>query len=465
MRLTWLHRGEGTRRLILIIAGWSTTPKFYESIGKKGWDVALVWNESDSQAADFAGIVKEITTDYPTVYLYGWSLGVAIAERLYEAGLRPTASFAINGTARPASNSEGIPVTIFHGTAKHLDELHLKKFRARISGGLRDYYKVEPLFADSADWMILQSQLFAEEKAPHTESLPWTLAFVGDSDAVFLPEAQVRHWERRGVEVRMMKAPHFIPIQDIIDLTVVDLERAGRRFARSVTTYDSHASAQRRIAVRLASLAAEEMAPLHELRNMLELGCGTGFLSRGLGERFTIDDATFIDLYPCGPFGIACKERFIVADAERAVEGLEGEYDLIASASAMQWFSDTSRFLESCSRLLAPGGLVAISSFARGNLAELDHLRISTIGYLSPEQLHDMALRHFSHVEVTEERIELAFDNAADALRHLKLTGVTASTSAPMPAAELRRRLAGFPLAPDGSARLTFLPLYLIARK
>jgi len=68
-------------------------------------------------------------------------------------------------------------------------------------------------------------------------------------------------------------------------------------------------------------------------------------------------------------------------------------------------------------------------------------------------------------VEVTEERIELSFDNAADALRHLKLTGVTASTSAPMPAAELRRRLAGFPLAPDGSARLTFLPLYLIARK
>lgn len=465
MKLTWLHKGCDTRRLILVAAGWSTAPGFYRNLKKKGWDIALIWNDSDNQDADYIAIINEIESAYSTVYLYGWSLGVTVSERLYEAGLRPTAAFAINGTARPASNAEGIPVTIFRGTAKHLDEDHLKRFRARISGGIKDYYKIAELFEDSLDWQVLQRQLFAEEAAAHPEALPWTLAFVGKADAVFLPEMQIRHWQRRGVDLRVLDAPHYIPLQSVIDSTIVDLERAGRRFARSVPTYDNHASAQRMIASRLASLAAEVKGEDCAINGMLEIGCGTGLLSHSLGRLFKVQDATFVDLYPCGPFDIARDEHYIVGDAEAVVESLDGRYDLITSASAIQWFSDTSRFLKACSDLLADDGVVAISSFTRGNLAELDSMRTSNIGYLSAMQLRMIASQYFSRVEVIEEELVLTFSTPAEALRHLQLTGVTASTPASMSAAELRRRIADYPLADDGSAKLTFRPVYIIARK
>lgn len=459
MKLTYTRTGASTGRLILIMAGWSTSHSLYSHISMPGWDVAVI--TECSSPVGLAEVVRRIK-EYPTVYLYAWSLGVRAAGKLYEAGMRFTASFAVNGTGNPVSDTCGIPEKVFRDTCTHLDPRNLKKFRMRMCGGLKAHDELFP----SADYAAepvgnLKRELEAVLSLPSDESgIPWTIAYISDSDAIFPPANQLRYWQDRNTTVCRVQGPHYLDLRKIVAGTVVDIPKAGKSFARSMSTYSAHATAQKRIASELARMTALELSD-KEVGTMLELGCGSGELTRAISSHLAIGNATFIDLYECGPFGIALEERYLTGDAELLIEDMPDRFDLICSASAMQWFSDTDRFLKNCSLRLADGGLLALSTFAEGNLRELDGLRRSSIGYLSPLHLREMARKYFSTVHIETGRIELSFPSAAEALRHLRLTGVTASSASPLSPAVLRRFIAVHASDPF---TLTFLPVYILCR-
>lgn len=464
MKLTLINKGAGTSRLILIAAGWSTTAEFYEGIGMPGWDTAVVTLDgTDDNASD---VVTEIEGQYKTVYLYAWSLGVAMSEALCNAGLRTTAAFAIAGTPKPCSDSEGIPTAVFRSTRDTLDARNLFKFRCRICGGASAYRRVAEKFerGGNNEVALLRKELEIAEHRTYFSSVNWTKAFVCTEDAIFPPASQNAYWRCRGVPVKELKSPHYIGIQEIVDSTIVNLPRAGRRFARSSSSYNEHALAQRAIARRLAELTADKFCG-DSVENMLELGCGSGELSRALSNFLHILSATFVDLYPCGRFGVADSENYLTGDAELLVEEMQSvSFDLICSSSAIQWFSDTARFLRNCQRLISKDGLVALSTFAEGNLSELDSLRDSSIGYLSKDKLYEIAKCLFEEVEIETDEIKLTFVSPGELMRHLRLTGVTASATKSMSPAELRDFMRHLPKDDSGHYTLTFRPVYILAR-
>lgn len=464
MKLTLINKGAGASRLILIAAGWSTTAEFYEGIGMPGWDTAVVTQDgTDDNASD---IVAEIEDRYKTVYLYAWSLGVAMSEKLCNAGLRTTAAFAIAGTPMPCSDSEGIPTAVFRATRDTLDARNLFKFRCRICGGASAYRRVADKFerAGNNEVALLRKELEIAERRTYFSSVNWTKAFVCTEDAIFPPASQNAYWRSRGVPVKELKSHHYVDIQEIVDSTIVNLPRAGRRFARSSSSYNDHAVAQREIARRLAELTADKFCG-DSVKNVLELGCGSGELSRALSDLLHIVSATFVDLYSCGHFGVADSENYLTGDAELLVEEMQsGSFDLICSSSAIQWFSDTARFLRNCQRLISEDGLVALSTFAEGNLSELDSLRDSSIGYLSKDKLYEIAKSLFEDVEIETDEIKLAFVSPSELMRHLRLTGVTASATKSMSPAELRDFMRHLPADDSGHYTLTFRPVYILAR-
>ena len=167
-------------------------------------------------------------------------------------------------------------------------------------------------------------------------------------------------------------------------------------------------------------------------------------------------EATFIDLYPLQPFGIARQERYVVGDAEEWIEqDPDKGYDLIASASTIQWFADPERFFANAAAKLRPGGRLVCSTYLPGNLAELDPLRPAPLIYRTRDELSEMLGRHFSHVELSEERISIDFESPRQALMHLKLTGVGGGTSRSM----TRHLLTALPPHP----RFTYRSLYILA--
>lgn len=457
MRLEFLT-DNGADRLILIFAGWGSDARLFSDIEMPGWDVAVL--------SGFDDTVPNLSKlkSYPTVYLFAWSLGVWQAERLLPGFLTPVRAYALNGTPWPGHDTKGIPAAIFAGTAATLSERNLRKFRVRMCGGTAAYETAAQHFDHISDIETLRSELQFVEANPLPEAprLHWDAAYIGADDRIFPPQNQRAAWSGH-TEIIEMQMPHLPEFAAIVRRCVVNVERVGKRFTRSMSTYDAHAHAQRLIAERLCAKAFEGKTLSAD--KTLEIGPGTGLFTRQWSKLLSPAEALFIDLCPMPCYGVAPAERYFEEDAEAAVERLAqietGSVDAVFSTSAIQWFSNLPHFFDNCRRLMRPDALLAMTTFAPGNLSELQSLRPDHLRYPEAEELRNILTPLFENVRVEQEDIEIEFSTPADALRHLQLTGVT-TTGTKVPISQLRRFLATFPMNPRGRYTLTFRPIYLL---
>ena len=240
-----------------------------------------------------------------------------------------------------------------------------------------------------------------------------------------------------------------------------------RRFARAAATYDAHAEAQQRICRHLVEMLPDD--ELGRFRRVLEIGCGSGCLTRALMARIDGGEWTLNDL--CEHWRPALEEltagrkcRFLFGDAERLPLG--GPYDLIASASALQWMRDLPAFLRELRQRLAPGGLLLFNTFTPDNLKEIRLLTGEGLDYPSVESLADWLSSFFSVRRMEESAITLTFPDPLSVLRHLKYTGVTGNASVAWTRGEQARFCEAYRerfLTVDGQVTLTYHPVYVLA--
>lgn len=242
------------------------------------------------------------------------------------------------------------------------------------------------------------------------------------------------------------------------------------RFARAVATYERQAVVQRLVAERLTELLGRH---LHLLApRILEIGCGTGLLTRLIAARFAPTEMILNDLCPEMAVCFANLPRtvFVAGDAQKA--DLPSGVDVIVSSSAVQWFDDLRAFVEQCAARLPKGGCIAISSFGAQTLQEVRALTGQGLNYLSFDAFVSAFSAAFEPLETEAFTHTLRFDTPGDVLRHLKETGVTA-TAVTDRAVWTRQRLAAFSEAyqtrftdAGQGVRLTYEPyLFVGARR
>ncbi len=458
MKLQFISHSPDNHRLILIFAGWGTAPDLYTGCTRAGWDTLVAYDFDDF---DFP---ISIADKYSTIYLFAWSLGIYAAHRALER-VSITSAFAVNGTLTPVSDTEGIPVEIFSATSATLSLRNLTKFRLRMAGSREGLEQLEPRLPGAPDIDRLRQQLelvAADSKAnPIHNSIPWRRVYIGDDDRIFPSQSQHTSWQHHypDVETFSLKAPHFIDLAEIIHSVIPDTERVAHRFHKALSTYDSAAEAQRLIANRLADMAVEA-APKNRSLRVLEIGVGSGLFSRMYAGRLPIASITYLDLYPLPLLNLVEEERYIQADAEKWMEECNEQFDLIVSASTIQWFSHQARFFANAARCLSTEGALVCSTFLPGNLSELDTLRPSPMLYLPLKKLETALRRNFTDVTIETHDIPLLFATPREALLHLKATGVGGSSAVSSSGASLLRALtppAGQPVT------LTYRPAWFTA--
>ena len=144
-------------------------------------------------------------------------------------------------------------------------------------------------------------------------------------------------------------------------------------FDKAAGSYDGAAHIQRAVAMRLAEGIAS--LPLPQRPRILEIGCGTGFLTEALRARLGPADWIVTDLSPA--MVEACRARlgdpadvtFQTMDGERLALPGDSRFDLICSSLAFQWFDDLPAAVRDLVARLAPGGWLAVSTLAEGTLA------------------------------------------------------------------------------------------------
>jgi malonyl-CoA O-methyltransferase len=210
--------------------------------------------------------------------------------------------------------------------------------------------------------------------------------------------------------------------------------------------YDGHADVQRQVATSLARTILADQLPARP--RILELGCGTGFLSEALLDH--LPDAKFwaTDIAPAmverarqrlkGHAGA----RFAIMDAAQPT--VHGPFDIICSSLALQWVRDLPTCVDRLRRLLAPNGRLAFTTLGAGSFAEwraaYGKLAPGTPDYPALDELRQIGL------DVTLQTFIREYSNARTFLHALKAIGAGMPQPGyrPLSGAELRHVMTRF---------------------
>lgn len=246
--------------------------------------------------------------------------------------------------------------------------------------------------------------------------------------------------------------------------------RISCSFSRAAEAYDEAAQVQAEVAGRLAGRIIAHRLPAAP--RALEIGCGTGFLTRALLDR--IEGGAWLVTDIAEGMVTRCRRR--VPDGRASFRTMDGEAadlppasaDLVVSSLAVQWFADPAAALRRLGDAVAPGGLIAFATLGEGTFAEwrAAHDRAGLVcgtpPYPAVSTVAAWAPPGFA-AEVDEESLTSRHPSAHAFLRALKAIGAGTPTPGHRPLAPgaLRRVLNQLP----GETAMTYHVLYGFFRK
>lgn len=224
--------------------------------------------------------------------------------------------------------------------------------------------------------------------------------------------------------------------------THIHTGQVKRSFSSASESYDEHAVLQREIGDRLlAHLNFTKIEP----KRILDIGCGTGYFTRLLRDKYSKAEITALDLSESmvATTRSAHKRRLpwhgrnLHASGNAAALPLKNErFDLVCSNLAMQWVPEPEKMLAEMRRVLAPGGLILFSTFGRRTLSELRQ----TLAAIEPENaghvlpfpdvmsLGDAISKLAIETPVTDaDLFTLTYPDTISLVRELKGLGASAS--------------------------------------
>lgn len=458
---------SNSQRLILFFLGWGMDANPLSGLHKNGYDILAINDYTGyNEKCDFSDLTTLISP-YREVVVVAWSFGVRIAADFINkvTGKVPlTRTIAVNGTERHIDDIAGIPNTVFSGTLRHLTPLSVRKFQRRMFSSAVDFAAFQKCAPQRGFESLLDElKMFASLKIPIPAR--WDRAIVGDADAIFPFENQMRAWGNIPTDI-IHDMPHFPTFQKIIDQYIIDKDLVAQRFSAAQHTYTANASPQRASAQKIWELTRNHLPEVTSRTHVLEVGAGEGILTHIYLPSLQKAQLTLWDIAQLPTIPLPASTRTERRDAETAIcVTPDKSIDILLSSSTMQWFNSPAAFLRQAARVLRPGGIAAFSLFGPGTYKEIAQATGSTLRYPTTAQLTAAASESLSVLECVEETTQTFFSDIPDVLRHIRHTGVNAISRNIAGATSAVRLLRRYPLAPDGTAPLSYHTIFMVLKK
>lgn len=258
----------------------------------------------------------------------------------------------------------------------------------------------------------------------------------------------------------------------------INKSRVRKHFSVHASEYDRYAVVQQIVAKRLNSVLQEQSV---RWSRALEVGCGTGLLSRQLlplqpGQTLVLSDLAH---GMCQSVQHQYQEAKVCGADAAALPFVDGAVDLFVSSSVYQWLNDLPNAFAEIGRVLRPGGILALALFGEKTLYEL---RTSHQAVLGGERSHvqnfpavsDIAAALADRFEVLDMHSEFEIEWHADVpglLRSLKKIGAqNASKKRPQGLASrhvMQQMIAHYNhcYRSEQGIPATYEAIYLLARK
>lgn len=199
------------------------------------------------------------------------------------------------------------------------------------------------------------------------------------------------------------------------------------QFEKSLSTYSKNAIVQQIMANKLV----EELSHIRtEFENILELGCGTGLLTKEIIQKVSFNKYFANDL-------VDKSKKYITEIIPDAVfyggNALKikpsKKPHLIISNAMFQWFKNLEKVSEHCKILLEKDGILAFTTFSKDNFKEIKELCGLSLEYKSLDEITQILETDFEILYKEEFTHKLEFNTPLELLAHMKNTGVNSLTS------------------------------------
>lgn len=216
--------------------------------------------------------------------------------------------------------------------------------------------------------------------------------------------------------------------------------------------YEKHAKVQDFMGLKLCEILKN--LRISHFEKVFEFGCGRGELSKKLQNFITFNEYLKNDI-----LNFKENSNILIFDMnEIAKQDLSKEkFDLIVSNATLQWL-DLKRIILSLRDMLNQNGILLLSTFAEQNLKEIKQSTGFGLNYFSLNELEQIFKVYFNEVKITQELVELSFDNALDVFRHLKLSGVNSLGFYPLNKGFLKEFEEKF------QNKLTYHPVFILCK-
>lgn len=258
------------------------------------------------------------------------------------------------------------------------------------------------------------------------------------------------------------------------------------RFSAAAETYEQHSAVQDWVATRLIEALTAIRFP-NPSGPVLEIGCGTGLLTRRV--RVTFPGVPLLALDLSAAMVAEARRRMRSATPPGAANGwavgdavrlpCRAVFEAVVSSSAVHWAESPTAVLSEMSRVLRPGGGVALAVMTAGTLGELRRARREAApDQEPPADLPAAAVFRAAaraagfqiRFEAEAERVE-TYPSAVDFLRAIHEQGLTggrfSNTGRLLNRTQLGRLIAGYErdYGRAGGVAATYRVLWLIAEK
>jgi len=211
----------------------------------------------------------------------------------------------------------------------------------------------------------------------------------------------------------------------------MDKKIITKNFSKNAASYDAHSKIQMKCAEILITSGGKK----EKIRNILEIGCGTGAYTRLLREEYTRAEIKAVDIsekmiqQASGKIldkGI----QFEVCDGEKIF--FKKKFDLITSNASFQWFGDIGRALGRFPGFITDNGSLNFSIYGPATFKELNTVVeiyfgrgqcLSSSRFMSFDKLGSLLKNSFFKTEIKKKSFKAKFPSLRNFLREIKKSG------------------------------------------
>ena len=225
------------------------------------------------------------------------------------------------------------------------------------------------------------------------------------------------------------------------------------RFKKHLASYEKNAVVQKIMAEKLVNLCSGKY-----YKRILELGCGTGTLTKLANSLLEFDSYVAIDIVDeCESFLKAINPKISFKSCD--IESFElNEYDLIISNAALQWVDNFDNTVNKIISAINSPGEFIFSTVGKENLREIYNIVGIGLNYCSETELKE---KFPAISECLQEIYVMSFDSPKEVLEHLRYTGVNAIENRPWTKADLTAFENAYNALCIAKPTLTYNPVYI----